>query len=57
MSKEKIVYHCIFNRKVKICDKSEIKTLKLQGYFIKEVYFGPSWNPATYFYLGKNNNE
>jgi hypothetical protein len=36
-----------------ICNIAQFKKLKIQGYFIEEVYFGPSWNPATYFYLGK----
>lgn len=48
------VYHCIFNRKVKIFNISQVNMLFAKGFFIKEVYHGPEWAPATYFYLGKH---
>lgn len=46
-------YHCIFNKVVKICSIGQVKSLLKKGYYIKEVYHGPDWAPATYFYLGK----
>lgn len=53
MKDKRKVYHCIYRRTVKILNACQLKKLFDKGFFIKEVYHGPAWASATYFYLGK----